>query len=46
MGDVLCTAMGVLDILAGVLIIFGFGINFFAVIIGLLMIGKGVFSFL
>lgn len=46
MGDVICTIMGVLDILAGLIILFGFGFNFFAMIFSFLIIGKGVFSFL
>jgi hypothetical protein len=46
MADMVCTIMGIADIVAGALIIIGFGSNIFGVIFGIMMIGKGGFSFL
>jgi len=38
--------MGLMDILAGALIIFGFSNSILAVIFGVILIGKGGFSFI
>lgn len=46
MSDILCTLMGVFDIIAGCLIMFAFGFNPLAMVFGILMIGKGAFSFI
>ena len=46
MNDILCFLMGVADIVAGVLILVGFGSNVLGIIFGLIMIGKGAMSFL
>lgn len=46
MADPLCTLMGIADILAGFLIIFGFGTHLIAIVFGIIMIIKGGFSFL
>ena len=46
MTDVLCAIMGILDIIAGALILIGFGSYVIGIVFGILMIGKGVFSFL
>ncbi len=46
MADPLCTLMGIADIIAGVLILLGFGNNVIGIIFGIIMIGKGGFSFL
>lgn len=46
MTDVICSLMGMLDIVAGVMVIVGFSSSFIGVGIGIAMIGKGGFSFL
>lgn len=46
MTDTLCIIMGILDIVAGGAIILGFGTNTLGIILGVLMIGKGGFSFI
>jgi hypothetical protein len=38
--------MGIMDIIAGILIIVGFGGNVLAILFGAIMIGKGGFSFI
>lgn len=45
MADILCIIMGILDIIAGILIILGFGNYVIGIILGVIMIGKGGFSF-
>jgi hypothetical protein len=44
MGDILVKGMGVLDIITGGLIMFAFDFKVFALILGVLMIGKGGMS--
>jgi len=44
MVDVLCTLMGLLDIIAGIIIIVMLISSNLAIILGVLMIVKGVFS--
>ena len=46
MGDVLCKIMGLADIVAGGIIIFGFDFNTFSIIFGGVMIVKGGISLL
>lgn len=46
MVDSLCILMGIADIIAGILILLGFGTNIIGIIFGIIMIGKGGFSFL
>ena len=46
MADILCIIMCILDVIAGILILFGFGNYTLGVILGLVMIGKGGFSFI
>jgi uncharacterized membrane protein YphA (DoxX/SURF4 family) len=46
MKDVLCTIMGIMDVLAGLLIIFGFWSHILGIILGISMIGKGISSFI
>ena len=46
MTDPICVLMGIADIIAGVLIILGFGINSLAIVFGIVMIVKGGMSFL
>jgi len=46
MVDPLCTLMGIADIIAGILIIVGFGVNTFSIVFGLIMIVKGGISFI
>ncbi|MCK4553269.1 hypothetical protein KAT80_03625 [Candidatus Pacearchaeota archaeon] len=46
MADPLCTLMGIADIIAGVLILLGFGTSIIGIIFGIIMIGKGGISFL
>jgi hypothetical protein len=46
MADILCIIMGIMDILAGILIIWGFGSHILGVLLGIVMIGKGGFSFI
>lgn len=46
MTDILCSIMGVLDIIAGVTIMFCFDFATLAMIFGFIMIGKGGFSFI
>jgi hypothetical protein len=46
MADILCTIMGIMDIIAGGLILLGFGKNILGIIFGIAMIGKGGFSFI
>jgi len=41
----MCATMGILDIIAGILIIFGFGSHALGILFGIIMIGKGGFSF-
>lgn len=45
MADAICILMGLMDILAGGLVIFGFSNSILAVIFGAVLIGKGGFSF-
>lgn len=45
MADPLCAFMGIADVIAGILIIFAFGFNTFAIVFGLIMIIKGGISF-
>lgn len=45
MVDTLCILMGILDILAGILIMIGFGTNPFGLSLGILMLVKGGISF-
>ena len=46
MADPLCALMGIVDIIAGMLIIFSLGLNTFAIVFGLIMIIKGGISFI
>jgi uncharacterized membrane protein YphA (DoxX/SURF4 family) len=46
MADTLCIIMGIMDIVAGVLVLLGFGNNFLGIIFGMIMIGKGGFSWI
>jgi len=46
MTDILCIIMGIMDIIAGILILFGFGSHILGIIFGILLIGKGGFSFI
>jgi len=46
MGDVVCSIMGLLDIVAGILILLGLGVNPWTIAFAVLMVGKGLFSFL
>jgi len=46
MTDALCIFMGILDFLAGIFILIGFGTNFFGLLLGILMIIKGSISFI
>jgi len=46
MKDPVCIIMGIADIIAGGLILFAFRANTLGIVFGLLMIGKGVVSFL
>lgn len=46
MADVLCTIMGIADIIAGIVILLGFGEHLLGIIFGLIMILKGGFSFI
>jgi len=46
MGDMLCAGMGIFDIVAGILIMFGYGFSGFALIFGMIMIIKGGISFI
>ena len=45
MADPLCGIMGIADIIAGIVIIFAFGMETLAIIFGLIMIVKGGISF-
>jgi uncharacterized membrane protein YphA (DoxX/SURF4 family) len=45
MGDILVTLMGVMDLIAGILIMVGFNFKTFSIILGALMIIKGIISF-
>jgi hypothetical protein len=44
MADALCIIMGILDMIAGILIILGFGSHILGILLGIIMIGKGGFS--
>ena len=44
MKDILCTIMGTMDIIAGILILIAFGINILSIIFGIGMIIKGGIS--
>jgi len=44
MEDLLCTIMGALDIIAGIMIILSFGGNIISIFFGGIMILKGVIS--
>jgi len=44
MTDPLCTTMGIMDIIAGAIVLFAFSSNNFALMFGILMIIKGLFS--
>jgi uncharacterized membrane protein YphA (DoxX/SURF4 family) len=46
MADALCITMGIADLLAGVLIILGFGSHLLGILFGIIMIVKGGFSFI
>ena len=46
MVDVLCMMMGVVCIIAGALILFGFGHHTIGMVFGILIILKGGFSFI
>ena len=46
MSDVVCYGMGILDIICGIVIIIGFGLNSFVTILGVIITLKGVMSFL
>jgi uncharacterized membrane protein HdeD (DUF308 family) len=46
MANALCTLMGILDVVAGILIMFAFSMKAFAIIFGLIMIVKGCMSFI
>ncbi len=45
MGDIFCKFMGAIDVVAGGLIMYLFGLNTFGVIFGAVMILKGIISF-
>ena len=44
MADLLCTIMGILDIIAGIVIVVALDLNVFSLILGALMAMKGGFS--
>lgn len=46
MSDILCSIMGIADILAGGLIMYSFNFNTFSIIFGGIMIVKGGISFI
>jgi len=46
MTDILCIIMGIMDIIAGILILLGFGSHILGILFGVIMIGKGGFSFI
>jgi len=46
MADILCIIMGIVDIIAGILVLLAFGTNIFGIIFGLIMIVKGCMSFI
>jgi len=46
MADPLCALMGIADIIAGILIMFAFGMKTLAIVFGLIMIVKGGISFI
>ena len=46
MADALCITMGIVDIIAGIFIILGFGHNLLGILFGIIMIGKGGISFI
>jgi uncharacterized membrane protein YphA (DoxX/SURF4 family) len=46
MANTLCIIMGIMDIIAGILVILGFGSNTLTILFGAIMIGKGGFSFI
>jgi len=46
MTDLPCVIMGLIDIIAGGLIILGFGAHFLGILFGITMIIKGGFSFI
>jgi hypothetical protein len=46
MVNALCVVMGIVDIIAGILIVLGLGYNFLGIIFSIIMIGKGVVSFI
>ncbi len=46
MPDPLCVLMGVIDLIAGILILVGFGSHAIGIVFGLLVMGKGAMSFI
>lgn len=46
MADLLCSLMGILDIIAGALIMVAFDMKSLAIVFGIIMIVKGGMSFL
>jgi hypothetical protein len=46
MADIICIIMGIIDIIAGILILLSFSGSVLAIIFGAIMIGKGGFSFI
>jgi len=46
MTDVLCSIMGALDMIAGIIIMVAFEGSQIGIVLGMIMIIKGVFSFL
>lgn len=46
MADLLCVLMGIADVLAGIVIILGFGSHLLGILFGVIMIVKGGFSFI
>jgi hypothetical protein len=46
MADLLCILMGIADVLAGIVIILGFGSHLLGILFGVIMIVKGGFSFI
>ena len=46
MTDPLCIVMGIADIIAGILIFVAFGTNTLAMVFGIVMLLKGIMSFI
>ena len=46
MADILCIIMGLMDVIAGILILLGFGNHTLGILFGIVMIGKGGMSFI